>query len=81
VGRHSFGATTTRRSLANRPDGPFTHTFAVRPGELVQIDSTPLDVMPGLTQPSPHSPERTVRGLAGAGEREHDLLVHPPGRR
>jgi hypothetical protein len=30
---------------ANRPTGPFTPTCAVRPGEQVQIDSTPLDVM------------------------------------
>ncbi|MDG4780379.1 Mu transposase C-terminal domain-containing protein [Micromonospora sp. WMMD961] len=45
VGRHSFGAATTRRSLANRPDGPFTPTAATRPGQLVQIDSTVLDVM------------------------------------
>jgi putative transposase len=45
TGRHSFGAATSRRSLANRPDGPFTPTFAIRPGEIVQTDSTPLDVM------------------------------------
>lgn len=35
----------TRRQLANRPDGMFTPTFAMRPGEQVQIDSTPIDVM------------------------------------
>lgn len=45
VGRHSFGAATTRRSLANRPAGMFTPTIALRPGEILQIDSTPLDVM------------------------------------
>jgi transposase InsO family protein len=45
AGRHSFGAATTRRSLANRPAGVFTPTLALRPGELVQIDSTPLDIM------------------------------------
>jgi putative transposase len=44
-GRHTFGSAVTRRQLANRPDGPFTPTTAVRPGEQVQIDSTPLDVM------------------------------------
>lgn len=48
AGRHSFGETTTRRSQANRPARPFTRTIAVRPGELVQIDTSPLDVMASL---------------------------------
>jgi transposase InsO family protein len=45
AGQHTFGAATTRRSLANRPVGPFGTVLAARPGELVQIDTTPLDVM------------------------------------
>ena len=45
AGRHSFGDATTRRTQANRPSAPFTRTSASRPGEVVQIDSTPLDVM------------------------------------
>jgi len=45
AGRHTFGAATTRRTQANRPAAPFTLTSASRPGEVVQIDSTPLDVM------------------------------------
>jgi hypothetical protein len=45
VGRHTFGSAVTRRQTDNRPDGPFTPTFAARPGEQVQIDSTPIDVM------------------------------------
>ena len=44
-GRHTFGDATTRRTQANRPPTPFTRTSAARPGEVVQIDSTPLDVM------------------------------------
>jgi putative transposase len=44
AGRHTFGSARTRRSLAKQPDGPFGTVTAVRPGELVQIDSTPLDV-------------------------------------
>jgi transposase InsO family protein len=44
-GKHTFGDATTRRSLANRPDGPFTVTLAARPGEQVHIDSSPLDVI------------------------------------
>jgi transposase InsO family protein len=45
AGRHTFGAATTRRSMANRPEGPFTATWAARPGQQVQIDTTVLDVM------------------------------------
>ncbi|WP_439677254.1 hypothetical protein [Embleya sp. MST-111070] len=45
TGRHTFDSAVTRRQTANRPQGPFTPTFADRPGEQVQIDSTPLDVM------------------------------------
>jgi putative transposase len=45
VGRHTFGSAVTRRQTANRPDKAFTATLAARPGEQVQIDSTPIDVM------------------------------------
>lgn len=45
VGRHTFGSAVTRRQTANRPTGAFTATAAARPGEQVQIDSTPIDVM------------------------------------
>lgn len=45
VGRHTFGSAPTRRQTANRPAGAFTITAAARPGEQVQIDSTPIDVM------------------------------------
>jgi transposase InsO family protein len=45
AGLHTFGPATSRRTQANRPDAPFTPTTAARPGELVQIDTTPLDVM------------------------------------
>ena len=44
AGRHTFGSARTRRSLAQRPEGPFGTVTAVRPGEWMQIDSTPLDV-------------------------------------
>jgi transposase InsO family protein len=44
-GRHTFAAATTRRSQARRPEAPFTPTAAARPGEVVQIDTTPLDVL------------------------------------
>lgn len=43
-GRHTFGSARTRRSLAKQPAGPFGVITVARPGELMQIDSTPLDV-------------------------------------
>jgi hypothetical protein len=44
AGTHTTGSARTRRSLANRPGGAFGQVTAARPGELMQIDSTPLDV-------------------------------------
>ncbi|MDI5975854.1 Mu transposase C-terminal domain-containing protein [Amycolatopsis magusensis] len=43
-GKHTFGSARTRRSVAKPPDGPFGSVTAVRPGEWMQIDSTPIDV-------------------------------------
>ena len=45
TGQHVTGSARTRRSLANQPDTPFSALTACRSGELVQIDSTPLDVL------------------------------------
>ncbi len=45
AGKHTTGSARTRRSLAARPDGPFAHLQVNAPGEVMQIDSTPLDVM------------------------------------
>ena len=44
-GRHVTGSASTRRSLAGRPEGMFGALPAAAPGEVVQIDSTPLDVL------------------------------------
>jgi transposase InsO family protein len=44
-GRHVTGSASTRRSLAGRPQGTFGSITAAAPGEVVQIDSTPLDVL------------------------------------
>jgi putative transposase len=44
-GRHTTGSASTRRSLAGRPEGMFGSVPAAAPGEVVQIDSTPLDVL------------------------------------
>jgi putative transposase len=43
-GKHTFGSARTRRSLAKQPAGPFGTVSAARPGEWMQIDTTPLDV-------------------------------------
>ncbi len=43
-GRHATGSARTRRTLSQQPDGPFGAVHPVRPGELMQIDSTPLDI-------------------------------------
>lgn len=43
-GKHTFGSARTRRSAAKPPDGPFGSVTALRPGEWMQIDSTPIDV-------------------------------------
>ena len=43
-GRHATGSARTRRTLSQQPAGPFGAVYPIRPGELMQIDSTPLDV-------------------------------------
>jgi hypothetical protein len=45
AGRHTTGSAKTRRSLAARPEGPFGQVAVSAPGDLMQIDSTPLDVL------------------------------------
>ncbi len=45
AGKYTFGAATTRRQAANKPARRYAVTTANRPGEQVQMDSTPLDVM------------------------------------
>ena len=59
-GRHTFGSAARRRSNANRPPAPFTATSAQRPGEIVQIDTTPLDVMAVLDDGVTGRPELTI---------------------
>lgn len=45
AGRHTTGSARTRQSLAARPDAPFSQRQVSAPGEVMEIDSTPLDVM------------------------------------
>lgn len=58
-GLHVTGSARTRRSMANRPDGPFSELPVGAPGELVQIDSTPLDVLVRLDEGTPTRVELT----------------------
>ena len=59
-GRHTFGSAVRRRSNANRPAMPFTASTAQRPGEIVQADTTPLDVMAVFDDGVLGRPELTI---------------------
>ena len=59
-GRHTFGSAVTRRQTANRPHGMFTPMHAARPGEQVQIDSTPIDVLVLLDSGVPVRADLTI---------------------
>jgi transposase InsO family protein len=59
-GGYAFGAATTRRSQARKPQGPYTVSVADRPGQVVQIDSTPLDVLAILDDGVTGRPELTI---------------------
>ncbi|MER7983070.1 hypothetical protein [Streptomyces sp. NPDC095817] len=45
TGRHLLGSARTRRSLGKQPKQMFGQLTAVRPGEVMEMDSTPLNVM------------------------------------
>jgi hypothetical protein len=49
AGTHATGPARTRRSVGARPSGPFGDVPAGAPGELMQIDSTPMDVLLSLS--------------------------------
>lgn len=59
-GRHVTGPASTRRSLAGRPGGMFGSVTAAAPGDVVQIDSTPLDVLVLLDDGVPGRVELTA---------------------
>ncbi len=58
--RHSFGAATTRRSNARRPKRTYGRRTPMRPGELVEIDSTRLDLMVVYPDGTTGRPELTT---------------------
>jgi hypothetical protein len=45
AGKHTTGSAATRRGLAGRPQRKFSQAHLAAPGELMEIDSTPLDVL------------------------------------
>jgi hypothetical protein len=45
VGLHTTGSARTRRSVPAQPDTPFGRPKVAAPGELMEMDSTPLDVL------------------------------------
>lgn len=59
-GVHVTGSARTRRSLADQPEGPFRYESVAAPGELMQIDSTPLDVLVRLDRGVPGRVELTA---------------------
>ena len=59
-GRATTGPASTRRSLAGRPEGMFGSLPTAAPGEVVQIDSTPLDVLVLLDDGVPGRVELTA---------------------
>jgi len=59
AGKHALGSARTRQSQARRPDGPFGTVDAFRPGEWMQIDSSPLNIAARLDNGMTDRPELT----------------------
>ncbi|WP_460802591.1 hypothetical protein [Microbacterium sp. GXF6406] len=59
-GEFTFGSAKTRESLALRPHGTFGTRTALRPGELVEMDSTRIDVMMRIDEKTIGRPELTI---------------------
>ncbi|MFI7368236.1 integrase [Streptomyces sp. NPDC050149] len=75
-GVHVTGSARTRRSLADQPEGPFRYESVAAPGELMQIDSTPLDVLVRLDEGIPGRVELT--GLVDVATRTIAAAVVRP---
>jgi hypothetical protein len=78
-GKHTTGSASTRRSLAGRPEGMFGALPAAAPGEVVQIDSTPLDVLVLLDDGVPGRVELT--GMIDVATRVVPAAVLRPSTR
>jgi transposase InsO family protein len=75
-GRHTTGSAATRRSLAGRPQRMFSQAHPAAPGELMEIDSTPLDVLVLLDDGVPGRVELT--GLIDVATRTVPAAVISP---
>ncbi|WP_275562822.1 hypothetical protein [Streptomyces sp. 5-6(2022)] len=75
-GVHVTGSARTRRSLADQPEGPFRYEQVAAPGELMQIDSTPLDVLVRLDEGMPGRVE--LCGLVDVATRTIAAVVVRP---
>ncbi|WP_405773674.1 transposase [Streptomyces sp. NBC_00859] len=71
------GTVAQRRSRSSRPAPPFTATVALRPGELVMMDSTPLDVLGVLDNGVRGRPELTTALDVATGSLWG--ILRPPG--
>jgi hypothetical protein len=76
AGRHTTGSAVTRRGLAGRPQRMFAQAHPAAPGELMEIDSTPLDVLVLLDDGVPGRVELT--GLIDVATRTVPAAVISP---
>ena len=76
AGRHTTGSAVTRRGLAGRPQRMFSQACPAAPGELMEIDSTPLDVLVLLDDGVPGRVELT--GLIDVATRTVPAAVVSP---
>jgi hypothetical protein len=79
AGRHTTGSAATRRGLAGRPQRMFSQAHPAAPGELMEIDSTPLDVLVLLDDGVPGRVELT--GLIDVATRTVPAAVLRPSAR
>lgn len=59
AGKHPLGSARTRQTLARQPDRPFGTVTAFRPGQWMQIDSSPLNIAARLDNGMTDRPELT----------------------
>jgi hypothetical protein len=76
AGKHTTGSAATRRGLAGRPQRKFSQAHPAAPGELMEIDSTPLDVLVLLDDGVPGRVELT--GLIDVATRTVPAAVIRP---
>ncbi len=79
AGRHTTGSAATRRGLAGRPQRMFSQAYPAAPGELMEIDSTPLDVLVMLDDGVPGRVELT--GMIDVATRTVPAAVLRPSTR